>query len=54
VHFGGCHGVFGGLIYNTILSRIIIFEINGVNLFQKVKTCVTIQLKDQYAPFMNI
>jgi hypothetical protein len=37
---------FGDLNQNTIASKLITFKPNGVNVFQGVKTSVTIQLKN--------
>jgi hypothetical protein len=37
---------FGDLNQNTIASKLITFKLDGVSVFQGVRTSVTIQLKD--------
>jgi hypothetical protein len=37
---------FGDLNQNTIASKLITFKLDGLNVFQGVRTNVTIQLKD--------
>ncbi len=43
---------FGDLNQDTIASKLIRFIANGVSVFQGVKTCVIVQLKDKNAPFL--
>ncbi len=44
--------LFGGLNQDKIASKLITFGVDGVNVFQVVRIGVTIQLKNQNAPFM--
>jgi hypothetical protein len=43
---------FGDLNQDTIASKLIRFKANGVSVFQGVKTCVIVQLKDKNAPLL--
>jgi hypothetical protein len=43
---------FDDLNQNTIASKLIRFITNGVSVFQGVKTCVIVQLKDKNAPLL--
>jgi hypothetical protein len=44
--------LYGGLILETMASKLITFGADKVNVFQGVRIRVTIQLKDQNVPFM--
>jgi hypothetical protein len=43
---------FGDLNKDNIASKLVTFVVNEVNVFQGVKTGVTVWIKNQNAPFM--
>jgi hypothetical protein len=44
--------LYGGLIQETITSKLITFGVDDISVFQGVRTWVIVQLKNQNAPFM--
>jgi len=43
---------FGDLTQNTISFKLLTFVVDGVNVFQSIRICMIVQLKEQDAPFI--
>lgn len=44
---------YGGLVRPEIAAKLVSFGADGVSVFQGVRTGVTVQLKDNHAPFVS-
>jgi hypothetical protein len=44
--------IYGGLSEGDLASRLVCFAVDGMTIFQGLKTRVTVQLVDKHAPFV--